>query len=71
MKRFLALLAVAALIAGGIYHKQVSQYFADLDAGSSLAGSATSVVGSLVGTGNSSTAVVNEVDNKLNNALAQ
>ncbi len=61
--------AAAALIVGGIYHKQVSQYVAGLNAGSSRSGGAASVVGSFVGMGNSNTAVMNGVDNKVNNAL--
>jgi len=68
MKIF-AFFAVAALIVGGIYHAQISQYFADLDAGSSQSGGATSVVGSFIGVGNSNTAVMNGIDNKVNNAL--
>jgi hypothetical protein len=68
MKLF-AFFAVAALIVGGIYHKQVSQYFAGLNAGSSRSGSAASVVGTFVGVGNSNTALMNGVDNRVNNAL--
>jgi hypothetical protein len=68
MKLF-AFFAAAALIAGGIYHKQVSQYFAGLNAGTSQSGGAASVVGSFVGMSNSNTAVMSGVDNKVNNAL--
>jgi hypothetical protein len=63
MKLFV-LFAVAAVIVGGVYHKEVSQYFAD-HAGSSQSGSATSVVNSMQRMGNSSNALLGGVNNAL------
>lgn len=64
MKTFM-LLVVAALIAGGIYHTEVSRYFSDLKVASSPSGSGTSVVNSVQGAGNSSSALMGGVGNAL------
>jgi uncharacterized membrane protein len=64
MKTFM-LLVVAALIAGGIYHKEVSRYFSDFNVASSRSGSGTSVVNSVQGAGNSSNALMGGVGNAL------
>ncbi len=50
MKLFV-LFAVAALIVGGIYRTEVSQYFADLSTERSKSGGGTSVVNSIQGVG--------------------
>lgn len=63
--KLLVLLAVAALIVGGIYRTEVSQYLADLTEGSSSSGGATSVVDSIQGMGNSRNAVMGGVGNAL------
>lgn len=63
--KLLVLLAVAALIVGGIYHTEVSKYLADLTGGSSNSGSATSVVHSMQRMGNSSNAVMGGVGSAL------
>ncbi len=62
MKQFV-LFAVAALIVGGIYHTEVSQYFADLTVGPS--GGGTSVVDSIQGMGNSQNALMGKVGSAL------
>ncbi len=62
----LMLLAVATLIVGGIYHKEVSRYFADLNTGPTRSGSGTSVVNSIQGVGNSGNALMGGVGNELN-----
>ncbi len=67
--KFFMLLAVAALIAGGVYHKQVSQYFSQLKTESSQSGGTPSVIGAMIGTSNTSTALMNNVSNGVNNAL--
>ena len=64
MKTFM-LLAVAALIVGGIYHTEVSRYFADLNIGPSRSGGGTSVVNSIQGVGNSGNALMGGVGNAL------
>ncbi len=64
MKTFV-LLAVAALIVGGIYHTEVSQSFADFTVGPSESGGATSVVDSIRGVGNSGNALLGGVGNAL------
>jgi len=64
MKLFVLFIA-AALIVGGIYHAEVSQYFADLAEGSSNSGGATSVVDSISGMGNSGNALLGGVSNAL------
>jgi hypothetical protein len=64
--KFMMFLVVAALIAGGIYHKEVSKYVADLNFGSSRSSGATTVVDSIQGMGNSSNALMGGVNNALN-----
>jgi hypothetical protein len=64
--KLLVLFAVAALIVGGIYHTEVSRYFADLAGGSSKSGGATAVVDSIQGMGNSSNALMGQVGSALN-----
>ena len=59
--KLLVLFAVAALVAGGIYHTEVSQYFAGLSAGPSEYGGGTSVVNSIQSTGNSQNALMGHV----------
>lgn len=68
MKLFM-LLAVAALIAGGIYHKQVSQYVANLKADASQSNGTPTVLGSIIGTSNASTSLMNSVSNGVDNTL--
>ena len=63
MKLFV-LFTVAALIVGGVYHTEVSRYFANLTKGSSSAG-ATSVVDSFKGTSNSGNNLMDGVGNAL------
>jgi hypothetical protein len=63
--KLVVLCAVAALIVGGVYHKEVSQYFADHTAGASQSGGTTSVVNSIQGMGNSSNALMGGVNNAL------
>ena len=63
--KLLALCAVAALIAGGVYHKEVLKYFADHTATASQSGGTTSVVNSIQGMGNSSNALMGGVNNAL------
>ena len=57
--------AVIALIVGGIYHTEVSQYFADLTEGSSNSGGTTTVLDSIQGVGNSSNDLMRGVTNAL------
>ena len=64
MKLFV-LFAVAALIVGGIYHTEVSQYFADLTVGPSESGGGTSVVDSIQSMGNSRNTRMGKVDGAL------
>jgi hypothetical protein len=64
MKTF-ALLVAAALIIGGIYHTEVSRYFAHLTARSSNSGGATSVMGSIRDMGNSGNSLMRGVGNAL------
>ena len=64
MKLFV-LFAVAALIVGGIYHTEVSQYFADLTVGPSESGGGTSVVDSIQGMGNSQNTLMGKVGRAL------
>ncbi len=64
MKLFV-LFAVAALIVGGIYHTEVSQYFADRTVGPSESGGGTSVVDSIQGMGNSQNALMGQVGSAL------
>jgi hypothetical protein len=63
--KFLMLLAVAALIVGGVYHTEVSRYVASLGKGSSHSASTSSVVNSFSRTGNSSNNLMNGVGNAL------
>lgn len=60
--KLLVLFTVAALTVGGIYHTEVSQYFADLTEGSFNSGGA---VGSMQGMGNSSNDLMGGVGNAL------
>ncbi len=64
MKLFV-LFAVAALIVGGIYHTEVSQYFADRTVGPSESAAGTSVVDSIQGMGNSQNALMGQVGSAL------
>lgn len=64
MKLFV-LFAVAALVVGGIYHTEVSQYFADRAEGPSQSGGTMSPVGAIQGMGNSSNALMGKVGNAL------
>ena len=64
MKTF-ALLVVAALIIGCIYHIEVSRYVAHLTEGSSNSGGATSVMGSIRHMGNSGNSLMRGVGNAL------
>ncbi len=64
MKLFV-LFAVAALRVGGIYHTEVSQYFADLTVGPSEYGGGSSVVDSIQRTGNSQNALMGQVGSAL------
>ena len=63
--KLLMLFTVAALIVGGIYHTEVSQYFADLTVGPSESGGGTSVVDSIQGMGNSQNALMGQVGSAL------
>jgi len=62
MKHFV-FFTVAALIVGGIYHTEVSQYFADLNVGPS--GGGTSVMDSIQGMGNAQDALMGRVGSAL------
>lgn len=65
--KLLALIAVAAVVVGGIYHAEISQYFAHLaDASSNGGGGGSSVVNSIQNMGNSENALLGGVDNALN-----
>ncbi len=64
MKLFV-LFAVAALIVGGIYHTEVSQYFTDRTVGPSESGGGTTVVDSIQGMGNSQKALMDQVGSAL------
>jgi len=64
MKLFM-FFVVAALIIGVINRTEVSQYFADLTEGYSNSAGATSVVDSIQGVGNSSSALFGGVANTL------
>lgn len=64
--KLLVLFTAVALIVGGIYHTEVSQYFADLTAGASNSGGGTSTVNSIQGMGNSQNALIGGVNNSLN-----
>ncbi len=64
MKLFV-LFAVAALIVGGIYHTEVSQYFADRTVGPSESGDGTTAVDSIQGMGNSQKALMDQVGSAL------
>jgi len=50
--KFFMYMAIAALIVGGIYHEDVSEYFADLSSGSYGSGGGSSMVGSMRDMGN-------------------
>lgn len=63
--KFFVLLAVAALIVGGIYRTEVSQYVADLAVEPSEYGGGTSVVNSIQGTGRSQNALMGRVGGAL------
>lgn len=63
--KLLVLFTVAALIVGGIYHTEVSRYFADLTGGPSGSGGGTSVAGSIQGMGNSQNALMGQVGSAL------
>ena len=64
MKLFV-LFAVAALIVGGIYHTEVSQYFADRAARPSGSRGGTTVVDSIQGMGNSQKTLMGKVGRAL------
>jgi len=64
MKLFV-LFAVAALIVGGIYHTEVSQYFAARTVGPSESGDGTTAVDSIQGMGNSQKALMDQVGSAL------
>ena len=64
MKLFM-LFTVAALIVGGIYRTEVSQYFADLSIERSKSGGGTSVVNSIQGVGNAQNALLGQVGSAL------
>ncbi len=64
MKLFV-LFVVGALIVGGIYHTEVSQYVADLTVGPSEYGGGTSVVNSIQSTGRSQNALMGRVGSAL------
>ncbi len=63
--KFLMLFTVAALIVGGIYRTEVSQYFANLSAERSKSGGETSVVNSIQGMGNAQNALLGQVGSAL------
>ena len=67
MKLFV-LFAVAALVVGGIYHTEVSQYFNQLaeESSDSDYGGGASVVNSMRGMGNSSNALIGGAAGALN-----
>ena len=65
MKPFL-FVAIAALVAGGIYHTEVSEYVADLTDGSSSSGSVTSVADSMRDMGSSGNNLMRGIGNTLN-----
>ncbi len=58
--------AIAALVVGGIYHTEVSEYVADLTDGSSSSGSVTSVAASMRDMGNSGNNLMRGIGNTLN-----
>jgi hypothetical protein len=65
MKLFV-LFAVAALIVGSIYHREVSRFVADITAGSSQSGGGTSVAHSIQGMGKSSNDLMSGIGGALN-----
>lgn len=65
MKPFLFLLALSGLIAGGIYHKEVSHYVSALSGGPSQYGGSSSVVGSVKGVGDSNNNLMSGIGNAL------
>ena len=65
MKPFL-FVAIAALVVGGIYHTEVSEYVADLTDGSSSTGSGTSVVDSMRDMGSSGNNMMRGIGDRLN-----
>ena len=64
MKRFMFFAAIA-LVVGGIYHEEVSDYVAGLSDGSSSSGSVTSVVDSMRGMGDSGNSMMNRIGDRL------
>ena len=64
MKLFM-LFAVAALIVGGVYRTEVSQYFADRAARPSGSRGGTTVVDSIQGMGNAQNALMDQVGSAL------
>lgn len=64
--KFFMFLAIAAVIVGGVYHTEISDYFADLSSGSASYGGGSSVVGSMRSMGNSSSALIGGAGNALN-----
>ena len=65
MKLFL-FVAIAGLVAGGIYHTEVSEYVAALTDGSSGSGSGTSVADSMRDMGSSGNNLMRGIGNTLN-----
>jgi hypothetical protein len=61
--KFFAFLVVAVLIAGAIYHAEVTDYIADLSNGSYGSGGGSSLVGSVRSVGNASSAAFGRVGN--------
>lgn len=65
MKAVLVLLALSALIAGGIYHEEVSHYVTAVSGGPTQYGGSGSVVGSVKSVGSSNSNLMNGIGNAL------
>lgn len=65
MKAILVVLALSALIAGGIYHEEVSHYVTALSGGPTQHGGSSSAVGSVKSVGSSNSSIINGIGNTL------
>jgi hypothetical protein len=59
--KFFMFVLVGALVAGGIYHTEISEYFDSLGNGASGSGGGSSFAGSFSGVGNSSNGLMQGV----------
>ena len=65
MKPILVALALACLIAGGVYHEEVSRYVASLSGGPTQYGGSGYVVDSVKGVGNANNNLMKGIGNAL------